>query len=105
MTTTTSKTCGPSVVRTRDAGAFLVESLTLAGDTATLTGSRRLWYWSGAASLSDLALNGVSRPNACKFPPAIPGDHVVLGVVEVIPATNKAVASVNAVPDWTEHGV
>src|SRR5579872_6046415 len=30
--------------------------------------ARRIWYWAGAASLSQLATEGTSKPEACKFP-------------------------------------
>ncbi|MCF0120546.1 MAG: hypothetical protein HUJ65_02815, partial [Oscillospiraceae bacterium] len=32
-----------------------------------LTQCRRIWYWSGAASLSQLANDGVRKPDECKF--------------------------------------
>ena len=92
-----------SVVRTKEAGAFaaVVKSTkaTPTGMVAELQNSRRLWYWKGAASLSQLALEGVKCPNECKFPVALP-KQTVIGVIELIPMTPKAVANINAVPVW-----
>ena len=87
------------IIRSRDAGCFAGILVSLEGDKATLKESRRMWYWAGAASLSQLAVNGTSQPNACKFPIAIP-DHQVLGVCEVIDATEAGRASIEGVPVW-----
>lgn len=87
------------VIRSGQSGAWLGKLVTKTDDEITLADARRLWYWDGAATLSQLALEGVSRPASCKFPPAVPA-VTVLGVCEVIPATAVAVASVKAVREW-----
>ena len=56
-------------------------------------------FWSGAASLSQLAVDGTSKPKACKFPVPIPL-HEILGVIEIIDATPKGRASIEQVPVW-----
>ena len=69
------------------------------GDRALLKNARRLWYWEGAATLSQLALEGVNRPKQCKFTVAV--EHVLLlGVIEIIPATQQAMANISEVPVW-----
>ena len=51
--------------------------------------ARRLWYWQGAASLSQLAIDGVTQPTKCKFPEAV--DRVeLLQVIEILDVTQKA---------------
>jgi len=45
------------------------------GRKVELVNARRLWYWSGAASLSQMALEGVKNPDTCKFPAAVPKDN------------------------------
>lgn len=90
------------IVRSADAGVFAGElaSLDTATKTAVLKNARRLWYWDGAATLSELAQNGVKKPQNCKFPQ--PVDNVtVLGVCEMIDMTPTAVMSVAAVPVWS----
>lgn len=66
-----------------------------------LTNARRLWYWSGAASLSQLAVDGTSKPKECKFPVAVP-EITLLEVIEVIPCTVVAINSLNSVSVWKQ---
>lgn len=87
------------IVRTDRAGVFFAEIESRNGSEAELKNARRLWYWSGAASLSQLANEGVTRPNACKFTVTV-DSCTVLGVIEIIPCTEKAVESINSVPVW-----
>ncbi len=87
------------IVRTDRAGVFFAEIESRNGSEAELKNARRLWYWSGAASLSQLANEGVTRPNDCKFTVTV-DSCTVLGVIEIIPCTEKAVESINSVPVW-----
>lgn len=63
--------------------------------------SRRIWYWSGAASISQLAVDGTSDPDNCKFPPAV-AEQFVLDAIEIIPCTEKARESIQGVKEWRE---
>lgn len=94
---------GPYViVRTYSAGCFAGHLERREGREVTLTDARRLWYWEGASSLSELAAKGTSRPAKCKFP--IPVPRVVLTeAIEVLQATDLAQASIKEVPPWTQH--
>ncbi len=88
------------IVRTYSAGVFAGY---LAGrkepGTVVLKKARRLWYWKGAASLSQLAMEGVKCPNECKFP--IEVNRVeLLGVVEILDVTEQARRSISDVPIW-----
>ena len=56
------------IVRTRSAGVHAGELISHNKKGVELKNARRLWYWDGAASLSQLAMEGVSRPENCKFP-------------------------------------
>jgi hypothetical protein len=89
------------IVRSSDAGVFYGELEGREGSEVTLSGARRIWYWDGAASLSELASEGTSKPGNCKFPVATEGTHIVLGVCEIIPVTERAQASIEAVPIWS----
>lgn len=88
------------VIRATSAGAFFGRLEKKEGDTVTLSASRRLWYWSGANSLSELATLGVKNPKECKFPVAL-DTHEILGVCEIIHATDAAKKSIDAVPVWS----
>ena len=90
------------IIRTESAGVhagFLKEKN---GNEVILGSARRLWYWEGAASLSELAVRGVSKPKKCKFP-AVLDEILLLGVIEIIPATEEARLSIAEVPEWTAH--
>jgi len=92
---------GYKIVRTYSAGVFagIVESRK--GKEVVMRDARRLWYWAGAASLSQLAVDGPSSPKQCKFPVAV--DRVeLLEVIEILDCTEKAEASIKAVPIWKE---
>ena len=86
------------IVRTYSAGAFAGELVSRDGKEAELTNARRLWYWAGAASLSQLAAEGTSRPADCKF--AVPVEVTLTQVIEVITVTEEARKSIEAVTPW-----
>lgn len=50
------------IVRAARAGVFAGNLVTRTGQEATIANARRLWYWAGAASLSQLAQSGTSKP-------------------------------------------
>lgn len=91
-----------AIVRTQSAGVFFgyVAKTDLGnGGVVVVKNARRLWYWSGAASLSQLAVDGTSKPKDCKFPVAMP-EVTITGVLEIIPCTEKAATSINSVELW-----
>lgn len=87
------------IIRTENAGVFFGRIKERSGNEATLTDVRRIWYWEGAASLSQMAVEGVSAPKACKFSVAVP-EMTVLGVIELIPCSEAAVNSIMGVVEW-----
>ena len=87
------------IIRTRSAGVFAGELFAKDGSEVTLKNARRLWYWSGAASLSQLAMEGVKNPGQCKFPCAVT-EITLQEAIEIIPATTAARASIDGVPVW-----
>ena len=64
-----------------------------------LTDCRRLWYWDGAASISQLAVDGTTAPNSCKFTVTVP-EIIITDVIEISPCTNEAVKSIEGVKAW-----
>lgn len=87
------------IVRCYGAGVFMARVESLEDQTAQLRDARRLWYWDGAASLSQLATEGVTRPENCKFTVTVP-QMTVTQVIEIIPCTEQAVACIEKVPEW-----
>lgn len=90
------------MVRTYSAGVFAGYLESLNGMHAVLRNARRIWYWDGAASLSELATKGTSKPEKCKFPCEV--DRVELTqVIELIDITEAAAKSIKEVKVWTAH--
>ena len=87
------------IVRANLAGVFAGYVGERKGQEATVYNARCLWYWEGAASLSELAMHGVAKPQQCRFPCELP-EVVLTEVIEVIPATEKARNSIRGVPEW-----
>ena len=87
------------IVRSAAAGVFAGELVARDGREVELIDARRLWYWSGAASLSELASRGPSRPKECKFPAPV-ARVVVLDCAEILDAAAGR-AAIEAVPVWT----
>ena len=87
------------MVRTYSAGVFAGYLKSRKGQEVELTTARRIWYWDGAASLSQLAQSGTSKPDKCKFPE--PVDSVILTqAIEIIPISSVAQKSIEGVPVW-----
>lgn len=87
------------IVRTYSAGVFAGILTSRNGKEVTMSNARRIWYWDGAASLSQLAKEGTKKPQNCKFP--CPVDEILLTeAVEIIPCTAAAQASIESVPVW-----
>ncbi len=90
------------VVRTYSAGVFAGEIVKRKGKEVEMRNARRLWYWSGAASLSQLAMEGVKNPDDCKFP--CPVKKVLLTeVIEIIDMTDLAWKSISEVSVWAQR--
>lgn len=88
------------IVRTYSAGVFAGELISRNGREVVLKDARRLWYWAGAASLSELAVSGTAKPEACKFPVAVPRVEL-LEAIEILEVTPEARKSIEAVKPWT----
>ena len=87
------------IVRSRSAGVHAGYIESRKGQEVVVLEARRLWYWDGAASLSQLAIDGVSKPQNCKFPQAV--DRVeLLEAIEILECTTKAQKSINSVGIW-----
>jgi hypothetical protein len=63
--------------------------------------ARRIWYWSGASSISQLAEDGTSDPDNCKFPKAV-NKIQILDVIEIIDCTKTAQKSIEEVKVWQQ---
>lgn len=69
-----------------------------------LTDARRIWYWDGAASLSELATHGTSKQENCKFPCEVTRVELTSPQgFEVLDVTPKARESITLVKVWTQN--
>ncbi len=87
------------IVRCDRAGVFAGHIKSREGREVTMTDVRRLWYWDGAAFLSQMAVDGVKKPFNCKFSVAVP-EMTLLEAIEIIPCSSKAERSIRGVAAW-----
>ena len=86
------------VVRTYSAGVWFGEIAEKSGNEVIVKNARRMWKWWAAEgiSLSAVALHGIKH-NGSKIVEAVPA--VWLEAIELIPASDKAVASIEGAPN------
>lgn len=87
------------VVRSNRAGVFAGILVEKEGAEVALRDCRRLWYWNGAASISQIANDGVKRPKDCKFSQAV--DYIcIIDAIEIIPTSRNAEKIIREVSVW-----
>lgn len=64
------------IVRGDRSGVFFGQITERHDREVTLTNCRRVWYWEGAASLSQLAAEGVKEPMSCRI--AVPVEELTV---------------------------
>lgn len=87
------------IVRGEHSGVFYGTLVNKNGREAELADCRRIWYWKGAASISQLAADGTNDPENCKFTVAVKS-IIILDAIEIIPCTSEAINSIDGVPVW-----
>lgn len=87
------------VIRSKDAGCHAGYLLKDNETSVELVNSRRLWYWSGACSLSQLAMEGVNKADDCKFAMELPYLKII-NHCEIIHASDIARESIEQVAVW-----
>lgn len=97
--TTTKKKYKYVIVRTYSAGVFAGELVSRKGQEVVMHNARRLCEWRGAASLSQLAMEGVKYPEDCKFPCEV-NRVELLETIEILDCTEKSKKSIKDVPIW-----
>ncbi len=87
------------IVRGDRSGVFFGTLANKDGREVKLEKCRRLWYWDGAASISQLATDGTKRPEECKFTVTVES-IMILDAIEIILCTPEAIASIEGVREW-----
>ena len=77
-------------------GELVSEQFTPSGKVVVLKNSRRIHYWEGAASLSQVALDGIGTGRVAMTLPEIE----IVNVIETIPLTEKAIDNLENQPVW-----
>ena len=85
---------------TYSAGVFAGYLKKQEGQEVVMVNARRIWFWDGAASLSQLAVEGTSKPENCKFPIEVPS-IILTEVIEILGVTEKAKESIKNVKVWS----
>ena len=89
------------IIRTYSAGVFAGDIYSKNGQEVVLLNARRIWKWSGAASLSQLAMDGTKDPENCMFPCEVERIEL-MQVIEIIDVTEKAKKSIKSVKIWEQ---
>jgi len=89
------------IVRTYSAGVFAGYIESRNGQEITMRNARRIWYWDGAASLSQLATEGTKAPENCKFPREVSRIEL-LNAIEILDVSEQAEKSIKEVPIWSK---
>lgn len=87
------------IVRADRAGVFYGTLTSKEGTEVQLTDARKLYYWSGAAAIEQLALDGPRNPKQCQFT-VVNKESSIMGVIQIIPCTEQAVSNIENVPVW-----
>ena len=90
-----SKKC---IIRTYSAGVWFGEVAEKSGNEVIVKNARRMWKWWAAEgiSLSSVALHGI-RHDQSKIVEPVPA--VWLKAIELIPASDKAIANIEGAPN------
>lgn len=87
------------IVRTYSAGVFAGYVESKNGQEVVMRNVRKIWYWDGAASLAQLAMEGTKKPENCKFPCVV--DKIeLLEAIEILDCTEIAQKSIEGVKVW-----
>lgn len=87
------------IIRGDRSGVFFGTLVAKDGREVELSNCRRLWYWDGAASISQIAVDGVTKPNECKFTVTVE-TIIIEDAIEIIPCTDKAIEVIEGVREW-----
>lgn len=87
------------IVRGDRSGVFFGTLAEKDGREVMLTNCRRLWYWDGAASISQLAVDGTTAPENCKFTVTV-DNIIIMDAIEIIPCSVESIQQIEGVKVW-----
>ena len=87
------------IIRGDRSGVFFGTLVSKEGKEVKLENCRRLWYWDGACSVSQLAVDGTTNPRNCKFTVTV-SEIIITDAIEIILCTDKASEEIEKVAEW-----
>lgn len=87
------------IVRSEKAGVFFGTLIEQKDNSVVMKNVRKLWYWDGACAVEELAVNGTTRPDDCKFTITVP-EMEISNTIQIIPASKEAIKSIEGVKEW-----
>jgi len=89
-----------TMIRTYSAGVHVGYLKSRKGKEVVLVNSIRIWYWDGANSISQLAMEGTNKPENCKFAMPLSTPLTLPEAIEIFECTQKGKDSIINVPSW-----
>ena len=89
------------IVRSNMAGVFFGTLISKEGNEVTLENARKLYKWSGANTIEDIADKGVNNPEDCKFTVVVK-EITIFDVCQIIPCTANAIKNIKSVKEWKD---
>lgn len=80
-------------------GVFFGTLVAKEGQEVTIGNCRRIWYWDGANSISEIAKVGTTRPDNCRITVEVK-ELIITDCIEIIPCTEQAIKVLERVPEW-----
>lgn len=87
------------IIRGDRSGVFFGQIVSRNGQEAKLQNVRKLWYWDGACAVEQLAVDGVTNPNGCKFTVVVP-EMVITDAIQIMPCSDEAEKILSNVKVW-----
>ena len=87
------------IIRGDRSGVFFGQIAGRNGQEVELRNVRKLWYWNGACSVEQLAVDGVANPRDCKFTVFVP-EMVVTDAIQILPCSDKSAKILGEVKAW-----
>lgn len=87
------------IVRCDRAGVFFGQIKERTHNEVTMQNVRKIWFWSGAAAVEQLAMTGPRNPGECKITMEVP-EMIVMDPVQIIPCTQEAAEVIRQTAVW-----
>lgn len=87
------------IVRADRAGVFFGVLKSKTHESVILKDCRKLYFWSGAAAVEQLATEGVKNKEGCKFTVTVT-EMEIENPIQVIPCSQIAIENILSVKEW-----